>query len=348
MCGLASGFCFLHGLSLTDQVENNFADSGYSGQEIGVSALGSVLVKSHIQHPVQPVFNHPVSAEHARQRGSNVALVEMQARNEVAHFIRVFLRCVCEFAFDSGHDDAPVFQSGPFIQNILGKFFHERGRQHAAFPCFSAAVPQLNTGTFFCSAPALFGFKPTANLAVKFFVVAFDGKAVVAVFFVKKKLRQLFLRIHRIAGEDRTAEIHGRHDVDGLSDLVLFFLDKYLLKAHFIVSIEKVQHIAAVSLVLQALCCAYGLTVQGNNPRLVLGQQRDRVLLNELVDVTFAKDSDDIADRIVRNILIREIGKPCLKYRTMQFPVLSNLPAGKEAAKPGQDDNQQKASAPRR
>ena len=29
----------------------------------------------------------------------------------------------------------------------------------------------------------------------------------------------------------------------------------------------------------------------------------------------------------------------------MQFPVLSNLPAGKEAAKPGQDDNQQKASA---
>ena len=51
---------------------------------------------------------------------------------------------------------------------------------------------------------------------------------------------------------------------------------------------------------------------------------------------------------IVRNILIREIGKPCLKYRTMQFPVLSNLPAGKEAAKPGQDDNQQKESAPRR
>ena len=49
----------------------------------------------------------------------------------------------------------------------------------------------------------------------------------------------------------------GRHiticlDVDGLSDLVLFFLDKYLLKAHFIVSIEKVQLIAAVSLVLQA------------------------------------------------------------------------------------------------
>ena len=43
-------------------------------------------------------------------------------------------------------------------------------------------------------------------------MVAFDGKAVVAVFFVKKKLRQLFLRIHRIAGEDRTAEIHGRHD----------------------------------------------------------------------------------------------------------------------------------------
>lgn len=226
MCGLASGFCFLHGLSLTDQVENNFADSGYSGQEIGVSALGSVLVKSHIQHPVQPVFNHPVSADHARQRGSNVELVEMQARNEVAHFIRVFLRCVCEFAFGSGHDDAPVFQSGPFIQNILGKFF--------------------------CSAPALFGFKPTANLAVKFFVVAFDGKAVVAVFFVKKKLRQLFLRIHRIAGEDRTAEIHGRHDVDGLSDLVLCFLDKYLLEAHFIVSIEKVQHIAAVRLVLQA------------------------------------------------------------------------------------------------
>ena len=35
-------------------------------------------------------------------------------------------------------------------------------------------------------------------------------------------------------------------------DLVLFFLDKYLLKAHFIVSIEKVQYIAAVSLVLQA------------------------------------------------------------------------------------------------
>lgn len=90
MCGLASGFCFLHGLSLTDQVEDNFADSGYSGQEIGVSALGSVLVKSHIQHPVQPVFNHPVSADHARQRGSNVELVEMQARNEVAHFIRVF------------------------------------------------------------------------------------------------------------------------------------------------------------------------------------------------------------------------------------------------------------------
>ena len=72
------------------------------------------------------------------------------------------------------------------------------------------------------------------------------------------------------------------------------------------------------------------------------------MLLNELVDVTFAKDSDDIADRIVRNILIREIGKPCLKYRTMQFPVLSNLPAGKKAAKPGQDDNQQKESAPRR
>lgn len=111
MCGLASGFCFFHGLSLTDQVENNFADSGYSGQEIGVSALGSVLVKSHIQHPVQPVFNHPVSADHARQRGSNVALVEMQARNEVAHFIDSSGICVGSSSPDFGQRE-PVNKYG--------------------------------------------------------------------------------------------------------------------------------------------------------------------------------------------------------------------------------------------